>query len=403
MMPAMSDNPMRRSRAPGGRPVPPRRPGRRRRLAATVLAVFAAGIGLGALLGTWFARTELPSAQVALESREPAYELPTRAYRPPVRNFRESEPEPAPLRPDPPVATPQPVESPAAPAPVPEAPKIATAPRPKPPPEAETKPTPPQTAARPPRPASRPPVSARGTPKWLANAAAAPAANGRPIIAIVIDDLGLSQARVRRTIALPRPITLAFLPYGRNLRALTREGRTAGHELIIHMNMEPKDHGVDPGPKALLTSLDPAAIRERLEWALEQFDGYIGVSNHMGSRFTEWPDGMEVVVQTLKRRGLVYLDSVTSTKTVGPALARALGTAYASRDIFLDHDRSAEAVARQLAQTERIARRRGAVVAIGHPYDVTIDALKKWMPAAEARGLVFVPLSAIVRRKQGEG
>ena len=32
------------------------------------------------------------------------------------------------------------------------------------------------------------------------------------MIAIVIDDLGLSQKRARRTIALPGPITLAFLP-----------------------------------------------------------------------------------------------------------------------------------------------------------------------------------------------
>ena len=223
------------------------------------------------------------------------------------------------------------------------------------------------------------------------------------MIAIVIDDLGLSQARARRTIALPGPITLAFLPYGHNLKKLAKEGRAAGHELIIHINMEPKDHDVDPGPKALLTALDPAEIRSRLLWALDQFDGYIGVSNHMGSRFTEWPEGMEVVVQTLKRRGLLYFDSVTSTKSVGPALARAHGTAYASRDVFLDHDRNAKAVARQLVQTERIARRRGYAIAIGHPYDVTFEVLQKWLPDAAARGFVMVPLSAIVRRRLGEG
>ncbi len=256
---------------------------------------------------------------------------------------------------------------------------------------------------KPPEVAASPPVTAPKTPRWLANAAVSPAVNGRPMIALVIDDLGLSQARVRRTIALPVPITLAFLPYGHNLPKLAKEGRAAGHELIIHVNMEPKDHDVDPGPKALLTSLDQAEIRKRLDWAFAQFDGYTGISNHMGSRFTEWPDGMEIVVRALKRRGLLYFDSVTSTKTVGPALARAHGAAYASRDIFLDHDRNTKAIVRQLAQTERLARRRGYAIAIGHPHDVTLEVLEKWLPDAVARGFVMVPLSAIVRRRLGEG
>ena len=77
--------------------------------------------------------------------------------------------------------------------------------------------------------------------------------------------------------------------------------------------------------------------------------------------------------------------------------------AYASRDVFLDHNRSAKAVDQQLAQTERIARRRGYAIAIGHPHDVTFEALSNWMPDAAIRGFVMVPLSAIVRHRLGEG
>ena len=386
----------RNPRASGDVPVLPRRPGRRRRLLAGVAFVFTAGIGLGALLGSLLAKTELPSVQVALEPREAPHEVTTRAYRPPVRDFRptlaggQSEPETEPLkRPDAPdivaeVETGSTLHTLAAP---------VTQPDLEP---ATRKEAPPKTAAL-------PQVWRRGTPQWLTNAAPSPAANERPMIAIVIDDLGLSQKRARRTIALPAPITLGFLPYGHNLRKLAKESREAGHELIIHMNMEPKDHDVDPGPKALLTSLDPIEIHNRLLWAFKQFDGYIGINNHMGSRFTEWPDGMAVVVKALKRRGLLYLDSVTGTKSVGPALARAHGTVYASRDVFLDHDRNAEAVVRQLAQTERVARRRGYAIAIGHPHDITINALQKWLPDVADRGFAIVPLSAIVRRRLGEG
>lgn len=385
MMPVMSRDYTKRSR--GGAGPNARQPGRRRKLLAGVAAVFAAGIGLGTLLGNWFASPELPTAEIALKSRDAPYEVTTRAYRPPVR--RQSPPAPV-----------------VKPAPEPET--IRPAPTPRPPDDVTEVETHPVVEPRPrPRPTPQvavlPPVRAPKTPTWLTNAAATPAIKGRPMIALVIDDLGLSQARVRRTIALPGPITLAFLPYGHNLPKLAKEGRDAGHELIIHVNMEPKDHDVDPGPKALLTSLGEAEIRKRLDWAFAQFDGYIGISNHMGSRFTEWPDGMEIVVRAVKRRGLLYFDSVTSTKSVGPALARAHGAAYASRDIFLDHNRDKKAIARQLVQTERLARRRGYAIAIGHPHGVTLDVLEKWIPDAVARGFVMVPLSTIVRRRLGEG
>jgi polysaccharide deacetylase 2 family uncharacterized protein YibQ len=354
------------------------------------------GIALGITVGSWFARTEKPKAQATLTSDDAPYEVSARAYRPPVRHALPS-------------AAPVPKET-ATPSqfspnsiqtePVTEAVRREA-------PVLDAKPAPVEGASRqastPAVQAVTPPRSRGETPKWLANAAVTPAIQGRPMIALVIDDLGLSQSRALRTIGLPAPLTLAFLPYGHNLRKLADNSRRAGHELIIHVNMEPKDRDVDPGPKALLTSLSIDEVHSRLKWALGQFDGYIGISNHMGSRFTEWPEGMEAVVRILKPRGLLFFDSVTSTKSVGAALARAHGLAHASRDIFLDHDRSADAVARQLAATERLARRRGYAIAIGHPYDVTLEALKTWMPAAVKRGFVLVPLSAIVRRRLGEG
>jgi len=389
MMRAMSVDFTKRSKASGNGRVYNWK-GRRLRLFVGLTAIFVVGVALGAMLGSWFADPDMPTAQVALRSAEMPYAVPVRVYRPPVRTpgilAAPSSAEPAPV---PPVA-----------------PKFV-----RPAPRAEVvinsvEPIPrliPRSDPINPKPPAVTRIGPTKKQTWLANAVAAPVSEGRAMIALVIDDLGLSQARARRTIALPAPLTLAYLPYGHSLPKLAAESRRAGHELIIHVNMEPKDHDVDPGPKALLTSLDAEELEKRLEWALTRFDGYIGISNHMGSRFTEWPDGMEVVVRVLKRHGLLYFDSVTSTKTVGPALARAHGLVHASRDVFLDHNRDAAAVARQLAKAERIARRRGYAIAIGHPHDVTLEALKSWIPAAMKRGFMLVPLSAIVRRRLGEG
>jgi polysaccharide deacetylase 2 family uncharacterized protein YibQ len=365
------------------------------RILVVIGAVFAVGIGVGAGIGVWIAQDERPVADVALERHRPVLEVPVRAYRPPVRVVER--PETAPQEPpatEPPIHDHPPATEPT------DAPAVAALPKDVPPAVSSPKW---DDTGKPE--ASEPPTRLKSskTAAWLANAVAVPPAAGRPMIAIVIDDLGIDQARTKRAIELPAPLTLAFIPYGYNLRSLAGAGHAAGHELIVHVNMEPTDRGVDPGPHALLTSLPVAELRRRVDWALGQFDGFVGINNHMGSRFTEWPDGMEVVLQALQARGLLFLDSLTSTNSVGAALARAHDMPYAVRDIFLDHDQAADSVAEQLAETERVARRNGQAIAIGHPHDVTLKALREWLPKAKAAGFQLVPLTAIVRGRRGEG
>ena len=235
-------------------------------------------------------------------------------------------------------------------------------------------------------------------PAWQRFAATAPQAAGRPMIAIVIDDLGHSPALLRRTLRLRAPLTLAFLPYGQDLPALAAEARGAGHELLVHLPMEAMDPSQDPGPYALLNGLDDAELSRRLKWHLSQFDGYVGVNNHMGSRFSSDETKMAAVMVEVAARGLLYVDSRTTPETVGLSLARRLGVPGVKRDVFLDNDPAPESVRRQLSLLEAKARRQGFAIAIGHPHPVTLEALAGWLPEVEARGFVLVPVSAIVRR-----
>ena len=73
--------------------------------------------------------------------------------------------------------------------------------------------------------------------------------------------------------------------------------------------MQPSLTDVDPGPNALLRGLSEDEIRERIAWSLSQFEGYVGINNHMGSAFSTWDEGMAVVLQELRDRGLFFLDS----------------------------------------------------------------------------------------------
>ncbi|MBB4659544.1 divergent polysaccharide deacetylase family protein [Parvularcula dongshanensis] len=213
---------------------------------------------------------------------------------------------------------------------------------------------------------------------------------GRPRIAVVIDDLGLSHNAFARVNALPGPLTLAFLPYGPDAQEMLDSVRP-GHEVILHLPTEPVSKTEDAGPDMLRPG-DPASIEATLALNLAKLSGFKGVNNHTGSRFTADTDAMSTLLAALNRRGLYFLDSVTTGHPVAHRLAQGKGYRVIERDVFLDsnYDAGATGVKAQLAALEDIAIRDGQAVAIGHPYAATLEALGPWLVTAQARGFELV-------------
>lgn len=289
--------------------------------------------------------------------------------------------------------TPAPTPPPAAPTPT--APALAM-PAPAAPGAAQPPPAAPSVASA----VVRPPRAIDA--EWERRAVAASPLEGRALIAVVIDDMGLDRARALRVIALPAPLTLSFLPYGRDAPALAVLARQRGHEIMLHMPMQPIGTE-NPGPQALSADLSASEVRTRVGAALDRFGDAIGLNNHMGSRFTAEKRLLMPVMEELSARGLIFLDSRTSNTSQGVAAADDLQVPSAARDVFLDNDASAEAIARQLVELERLARRRGFAVAIGHPHDTTIAALSVWLPGLPDRQMQAVPVSAVIRRSLARG
>jgi polysaccharide deacetylase 2 family uncharacterized protein YibQ len=235
---------------------------------------------------------------------------------------------------------------------------------------------------------------------WRKNAVPFRDLVSRPLIAVVIDDVGLDRQRSKRAWELPGPLTMSFLPYAKDLREQAKAARAKGHELMLHLPMEPNGRN-DPGPNALLVSLSDAELRQRTHAALDSFEGFAGVNNHMGSRFTTFKPGMETVLRQLKGRGLMFLDSRTSAQSVGDQVAQEMGVPSIVRHVFLDDDESLDAVRRKLAEAEAIARRQGFVVVIGHPHEMTLQALGEWLPGAPGKGLALAPATAVLRKRNG--
>ena len=238
-------------------------------------------------------------------------------------------------------------------------------------------------------------TSAASLPPWRRYAAYSPELRDGPLVAIVIDDLGHSGHHLNPVFSFDIPLTLAFLPYPAMSRQLAAKARSRGYELLVHMPMEPGDENVDPGPGALTTDLDDDALRKAIVANLNGLEGYVGVNNHMGSKFTRSARSMQIVMEELAARGLLYLDSITTGRSQGWREAEKLRIPYAKRDVFLDNDPLADAVVLQLEQLEARARQYGYAVAIGHPHPETFEAIARWLPGAQERGTEVVPLSTI--------
>ena len=86
---------------------------------------------------------------------------------------------------------------------------------------------------------------------------------------------------------------------------------------MLHLPMAAPGHKGEPGVDVLALMDSHQILRERTAPLLGAFDGYIGVNNHVGSRFTRDAGRMKIVLTELRRRGLFFLDSRTSNRFVG--------------------------------------------------------------------------------------
>lgn len=241
-----------------------------------------------------------------------------------------------------------------------------------------------------------PVVGRDGRKAWQVYARPFNSVEKRLKISVVLYGLGHREFATRVAIqGLPGAITLAFMPYARRLTSWMAEARMAGHEVLMMVPMEPINYpGDDPGPQALLTSLTLSDNTKRLEWMLGRGSGYVGVTDFMGSRFTNSTKHMKAFLGNLKKRGLLFVKSRVSAQTISRKISAASRIPFAKSALFIDSQASRVAIDAQLLKTEKLARRHGSVVVMGGLIPVTIERVAKWAATVEERGFVLAPVSS---------
>jgi polysaccharide deacetylase 2 family uncharacterized protein YibQ len=216
-------------------------------------------------------------------------------------------------------------------------------------------------------------------------------------IAIVVGGLGIDPAGTAQAIEnLPGAVTLAFAPYGEGLAKDVADARTAGHEILLQVPLEPFNYPrTDPGINTLTVKATPAENLSRLRWFLGRLTNYVGVVNYMGARFTAEPGALAPVMAEIGKRGLLYLDDGSSTRSTA-ADAAGSKTPFVRADLVLDGELTAAAIDQRLAQLQAIARERGYAVATATAFPMTVERVAAFAQAAAAKGISIVPVSSLL-------
>ena len=231
--------------------------------------------------------------------------------------------------------------------------------------------------------------------------AATSSAAPRPRIAIIIDDLGYQFAAGRRALGLPGPVAYSVLPetpYGRRLAQLAND---AGREVLLHLPLEAANHEGPPEPGSITLDMTRGALQATFASAIDTVPFAVGVSSHRGSLLTRHPGHMAWLMQAIREReDLFFIDSYTTHESIALQVAREEGVAATRRDVFLDHERSVDAVTREFARLKAKAQRKGHALGIGHPVAETLEVLERELPLLEAQGFELVTISELIDAKR---
>lgn len=218
----------------------------------------------------------------------------------------------------------------------------------------------------------------------------------KPRIALIIDDIGFSFYRTRLFLDLKVPVTYSILPRLAHSRDLAYEIHDKGHEIMLHQPMEPLSSHIDPGPGALYVGYGDMRIADIMEENIGNMPFAAGVNNHMGSKFTECPREIKEALKVVRKKDLFFVDSLTSSRSMGYKTARGLHMPAACRNIFLDNVPNESDILVQLDKLKRHAQKYGRAIGIGHPFPETAAAIGHFLDNIKDSGISPVYVSKVM-------
>lgn len=218
-------------------------------------------------------------------------------------------------------------------------------------------------------------------------------------LAIVIDDFGLQRKGVREMLNLDCKLTVAVIPFLEHTEDDAEDALENGKEVIIHIPLQATTHDKPShlGTRSIKINDSEADITAWMHDAMEELPEAVGANIHMGTLSSTKEHVMRPIFASLKEQNMYFLDSKTSSKSICRKTAQTVMVPYYENQVFLEHEmKSKEYVKKRLRKAMKIAREKGACIAIGHVgYEggtITVEAIRELLDEFDENQveLVFV-------------
>lgn len=221
-------------------------------------------------------------------------------------------------------------------------------------------------------------------------------------LAVVVDDLGYEPSLDAEWLKAPGKLTVAVIPFGPSSRKVAESARARGWGIILHVPMEPESPASDRTERfRIRRGMTGSEIEALLNRMAENIPQATGASNHMGSAATADPPTMAAFTAALKKKGLYFLDSMTTPASLAVDAARSAGVPAARRDVFLDGGISPEEMRRRWDEAVSIAKERGTAILICHARSETLRVVSDLLPRLAAQRVESVTLDELLHTEKG--
>ena len=199
--------------------------------------------------------------------------------------------------------------------------------------------------------------------------------NTKPKIAIVIDDVS-NRYQKRDILNIDYKVTMSFLPpTNGHINSAKIAQNIPFH--MIHFPMQASSKFTRAEKDTLNITDSYEKIEKRVKQLRKWYPNAVYTNNHTGSVFTKDYEAMDKLFKALKKHNFIFVDSRTTSQSVAKELAKKYNMPYIVRNTFIDNKKDFAYIQNQLKKAIHIAKKRGYAIAIGHPYAITIDVLRK--------------------------
>lgn len=222
----------------------------------------------------------------------------------------------------------------------------------------------------------------------------------KPLLAIVVDDGGNQMELTKRVAALEMPLTWAILPHIRYTAETAALADSKEIPYLLHLPMQAQSDKDGSSEYVIGRGMTKQQIRDTIAKALDSLPGAIGLNNHRGSLATSSIEIMEPVIEELKERGLIFLDSRTSEKSVAYNVARVNGVPALRNRGFLDGSQEKAEIDKRFNETLKLAAKRGDSIVICHFRPATVaflESLVKRKDSLPVRLVTIPEMAAILK------